>query len=412
IPTDDDDDDRGDDDIREDALIEEPAAVPLDILFVIDNSAGMADAQRVLAEELDGFVDRLAGGQPRSVQVMFTTTDIGHPMCTDFQPHDYEPAMGAPIATGCHERIDRFTGLGSDPERREDACTSVCPVDVVPMDPFVAFDTGTWTNNVVPDRQERADVVAALACLLPQGIDGCGYEAPLEAMAQALGPSEPWNSGERPFMRDGADLAVVIVSNEADCSTSDYAAIYDEQYWNENPHSAGPTPSSAMCWNMGASCVGPDPSGTYSGCVSADGPLHPVQRYRDVLAARRERGKRVSMLALTGVPRVSLWSNEAPWTPVAGGLDGLIYRNWLLADLFDDEIKSGENTEDMTWEFGIAPGCTVHSGDLVGTRALPSPRIFDTCASLDEGDELNCCVASLCGDYDDALRCLVGVSEP
>ncbi|MBC8070169.1 MAG: hypothetical protein IAG13_17680, partial [Deltaproteobacteria bacterium] len=46
IPTDDDDDDRGDDDIREDALIEEPAAVPLDILFVIDNSAGMADAQR------------------------------------------------------------------------------------------------------------------------------------------------------------------------------------------------------------------------------------------------------------------------------------------------------------------------------------------------------------------------------
>ena len=61
--------------------------------------------------------------------------------------------------------------------------------------------------DVNGDGVDDSNVAQALACIGPQGIDGCGYESQLEAMRRALDPDAEWNGGDTPFMRDGGLLA-------------------------------------------------------------------------------------------------------------------------------------------------------------------------------------------------------------
>lgn len=381
-----------------------PEVAPLDVLFVVDNSAQTADMQLRLGQAMAGFVESF-GDAERSVQVMFTTTDVGNPLCSPFQPVGYTPAAGAPTTTGCNARIDDFTGLGGSPEVRDEVCSELCPFDITPSDPFVAFDPGTGDHNV-----GNGTVVEALRCLLPQGINGCGYEAPLEAMARALRSDAPHNSGDRPFLRPDADLAIVILTNETDCSVDDLSFGQDMTYWNVNPHSGSPQPSSAMCWNAGVQCDGPDANGVYSECVSSDGPLHATSRYTDMLADLRGSGKRVTMLSIGGVPPVGLYADDPP-VPTAGGLLDLVYREWQESDVSPQELADGVSAEDLTFELGIGPACALLDDDVLLARAIPNPRVVEVCQSLDDGEQLGCCIDSVCGDQAAALRCLVGVAS-
>ena len=327
----------------------------IDILFVVDNSGGMGQLQLMLAREFPGLIERIqgletAGGvalEP-SVNIMATTSDFGNPLCTPFQSH--EPAQGAPIATGCNSRIDNFTGLGSGPEVFNEACTDVCPVDVEPTDLYIHFDgAGDNVADVEPydvdgDGTDDPPVAQALACLGPQGIDGCGYESPLENMLQALNPVAAWNTGNTPFLRADATLAIVVLTNEADCSIQDYDIMSDATYQETDPVSGTPAASSALCWNAGVACDSPGP-GVYSSCTSVDNGLQPTSRYINYLVDELSvnQGKEVLMLGLVGVPE--------------GGVDELVIRDWREADILPDEAVAGVTVEDKAFNFGIGPGC-------------------------------------------------------
>jgi hypothetical protein len=245
-----------------------------------------------LVEQLQSLKN--AEGNPISpdVNIMVTTTDLGHPLCSPHERPDYSPARGAPIAQGCNARINRFTGLDEhNPVERLEACTSNCPVDIAPGDQFIHF--GATGTNVPND-----DVAGALGCLGPQGIDGCGYESPLEAMVQAIDPGKCWNDPKqercesdpqfanmkRGFLREDATLAVAIITDEADCSVAHPEGFSyftsDETYWPEDPDGDYRQPTSAVCWSAGVSCDDGDGDGSYESCVSAEnGVLHPVERY-------------------------------------------------------------------------------------------------------------------------------------
>ncbi len=54
------------------------------------------------------------------------------------------------------------------------------------------------------------------------GATGCGFEAPLEAMKRSLDGSRIENTG---FIRDGAFLAVVFLTDEDDASVKD-SSVY------------------------------------------------------------------------------------------------------------------------------------------------------------------------------------------
>jgi hypothetical protein len=386
---------------------------PLDVLVVIDNSRTMAEEQGQLARDMVGLVARFEqieqGGEPLDVQVMVTTTDVGNPLCTPFQPDGYEPARGAPTSTGCNARIGDFVPLGIG-EPQPEACTSVCPSDVAPDDAFVAFD-GPRSNvedaprvDIDGDGIPDSAAAQALACLVPHGINGCGYESPLEAMVLALEPAADWNVGARPFLRTDADLAILVITDEADCSLADASAMDDPTYQEVNPYTGGPASSSAVCWNMGVTCEGPDAQGVYSSCTStADGPLHPPQRYIDRIGQLRDReGKDVMFVAIAGVP--------------TGGLRDLVVRDWIdgqypAGDVLPSEWQDGVVAADKQFELGIGPACTGEDGrgGFVG-QAVPNPRLFDVCRSLDGDAGVRCCIESACAsEYGAALGCIEGL---
>lgn len=395
--------------------------VMIDLLFVIDNSASMGEEQLALSASFPRLIDNLQAlvnfadcGEPLvpNVNIMVTTTDMGHPLCTPSEPDGYEPAAGAPQSEACINRLDDFTGVGSNAPAFPDACTSGCPVAIEPSDPFVHFEgPGAMTTNV-PDN----DIVGALRCIGPQGINGCGYESPLEAMHQAISPSAAWNQGDKPFLRDGATLVIVIVTDEADCSIrtpEGYAYFTDpmqDSYWEINPDTGTKThPTSAVCWNAGVDCGAPDGNGAYADCTSIDtGVLHPVSRYVTHLKSTLIEGedKEVYILAIVGIPPVTSHYPEPPYPANGGGIMDLVYRQWRdgaypVGDMLPTEDPNATAVTKQ-FEFGIGPGCTGEDGmgGFTG-QAIPPVRIREVCESLNESEKIRCAIESVC-DTDDS----------
>src|SRR5690606_28798067 len=117
--------------------------------FVIDNSGTMGEEQLNLSANFPLLIDKLQqltdkDGMPleADVNIMVTTTDMGHPLCTPFEPDDYERREGSPQTVPCINRLDDFTGLGNsfDVPMFPEACTNGCPVPIAPVDPFIHFE--------------------------------------------------------------------------------------------------------------------------------------------------------------------------------------------------------------------------------------------------------------------------------
>jgi len=423
----------------------------IDLLFVIDNSGTMGEEQLNLAKNFPLLIEQLealedGAGNPvgTDVNVMITTTDFGNPQCSGQWVHEgYEAAAGRPIRTPCTERLDRFEGFGSPPPVVTEACTDVCDPrnPAFPTDQFIHF-TATEDNVV------GGTPADALACVGPQGIDGCGFEGTLESMAQALDPSACWNDPagcedpefddiERPFLRDDAVLAIAIITDEADCSVQQFSIMESETFMAEDPTTMQPGLSSALCWNAGVVCAELDPmTGLYAGCLAADKDtsggvsvppggqtaLQPLARYSQLFEVFKAQGKEVIMLGVLGVPEVTERSDTPPFEPVAGGVFDLEFRDWREEDVLPDEAMSGVVAADKQFEFGIGPGCTGIGSDGSYTGQAVAPvRIREVCESLNiaddpetEADEttIRCCIESICDeDFSPAIRCLTGLIQ-
>jgi len=400
----------------------------LDVLIVVDNSATMAEEQLRLARAMPQFVEQLSSmttplGEPLDpdVHVMVTTTDFGHPRC-GFDVESYVAAQGAPTTTPCTDRLSDFerplAGL-SVPE----TCTDVCPTGVAPTDHYLAFSP---SGSNVPDTPDvdidgdgvpDSDVARALACLVPQGITGCDFESPLETMLQGAADTRSWNQGPNPFLRDDAALAIMIMTDEFDCSVrvmGGYDIFFqDTTHQNIDPDLGAPQPTSAVCWNAGVECTGMSPD--YGECTSTGDDLHDVERYTQYLYDyyAEQNGKQVVMLELVGVPEVTARMPDAPFLPIAGGVDALAYRDWIdapypMGDLSPQDIAEGRTAAHKMFESGIGPGCIGQdAGGQITTQATPPVRMLEVCNGLGEG---NCCVESICDDdYGPALHCLSGM---
>lgn len=396
--------------------------VQLDLLVVVDNSAHTGAYQAILARELARLVDEpllTNNGNllDLDLQLMVTTTDMGNQLCTPFEPDGYDPAQGAPTITGCNARIAHFTGL-SGTEVVPQVCTDICPSDVVASDSYIAVRPDGTDNvqDVAPvdidgDGDLESPAAQAVACLVPQGVNGCGYESPLEAMLQALEPAAPWNSAANPFLRPDAALGVIIVTDEADCSIDDPSVMSDPQYQNVNPDIGMPAASSAICWNAGVQCDGPN-GGIYENCTPVvDGPLQNTGRYTSYLEfLRDEQGKDVFMIGYVGVPSVTEHAADPPFEPTGGGAAGLVPRTWIdgqypAGDILPSEFADGVDAADKEFAFGVGPGCTgaQPDGSFTG-QAVPNHRVMEVCESLDTpalGDDgIRCAIESVCdGEY-------------
>jgi hypothetical protein len=200
----------------------------------------------------------------------------------------------------------------------------------------------------------------------------------------------------------------------------------DEAYQEVNPDNANNQASSAICWNAGVSCTGPDANGVYTNCTSInDQKLQPIERYTQYLVddLRENQQKEVIMLGILGVPLVTQYNPVAPFNPIAGGELDLVYRDWVdgtypAGDILPLEAADGVTAADKQFDFGIGPGCT-GVPDIMGVstgQATPNTRVMEVCHALDYTDDLTgeekirCCITSICdSDFSPAIDCLTGI---
>ncbi len=340
----------------------------VDILFVVDNSGSMGGEQGTLAQSFASFIDVLEGLEVGANYRIGVTTTAGD---------------GFLRATSCRSRLHEFVFNSvefGNTDARQEGCLAHCGFDALDIpDPWVEKSSGH--TNLPPG----VGMAEALQCVGPQGINGPGYERPLESMRNAL-----WNNAQG-FMRDDALLAVIFVTDEADCSMTDEMQVWiqtqGDVFWS-TPDRA----TSAVCWNAGTQCTGGP--GVYDDCVAVDkgqngqptgnpdnAVLYPVQRYIDTLTDIAEQKQllggqgEVLVALLGGVPI------DYPQTGV------VVYRDSAFAD--------------FNMHYGIGPGCGVGTETIQDPPGIPPVRMrrFAEAFATDERNIYSICSA----DYGVAL---------
>ena len=263
---------RADDDcdgLVDEGLRERVPVTDLDVLFLVDNSNSMTEEQESFARELPRLVRVLATGDldgdgagdftpPRSLHFGVVTSDMG---------------TGGFTVPTCSE-----PNFGDDGVLRTQGNTSIAGC-MASYPNFLEFraDSGATPE---PFAQE-------LRCVAQLGTGGCGFEQQLEAVLKAVTPStsgisfgmgttgngDAENAG---FLRPDAMLAVVVLTDEEDCSAA------DSELFN---------PSSAV----------------YSGnlnlrCFSYPMAVHPIERYVDGLLALKSDPSQVFFAVIAGIP--------------------------------------------------------------------------------------------------------------
>jgi hypothetical protein len=118
------------------------------------------------------------------------------------------------------------------------------------------------------------DLGTAFNCIAGIGNNGCGFEAQLGAVKRALErgrtPQDPVNGG---FLRDDAILAIIIVTDEDDCSLPHDSLLGDTSQGTDNTSQLGPL-LSFRCTEFGILCNGMKPPRSVSAnlldCASND----------------------------------------------------------------------------------------------------------------------------------------------
>jgi hypothetical protein len=237
---------------------------PVDMLFMVDNSNSMDEEQASLAAAFPVMMTIFASGDSDGDGV------------ADFAPIDdlHVGVVTSDLGTD-RFRLPTCSELGDDGVLRTvpgslDGCESRYPS-------FLSFTPGSSTDALAMD----------FACISVAGTGGCGFEQQLEALLKALTPSasptrffrdtrghgDGANAG---FLRPDSVLAVIVVTDEDDCSVADPALV--------------------------------DPSSeTYAGdlnlrCFRYPEAVHPVERYVDGLLALRARPANLVFAQITGVP--------------------------------------------------------------------------------------------------------------
>ena len=330
----------------------------LDILFVIDNSGSMATSQQRIAEAIDEFAAPLMAAS-LDVRIAVTTTDAGNPRCPGTTPE-----KGALQTTSCRARVQDGEFVSNDVDFSL-ACLDACQHDTIEILPTVTTDDPfpaprPWVEWRPGSGNLEIPLAEALACMLPQGVAGCGFESQLESLYRAIAHMQDDDDPAAGFLRPDAHFVAIVVTDETDCSYNpEFEDIFttNKTFWFDPDNDVAP--SSSMCWKAGMACEGGP--GTYDGCAAADfdntgaatsdleaAVLYPLGKYDailDAVKATKVADAQVQVIVIGGVPA------GYPQNP-------LIY-----SDSDDPAYQS---------LFGIGPGC-----EHMGVTAAPPGRMLE-----------------------------------
>jgi hypothetical protein len=399
----------------------------VDILFVMDNSGSMGEEQAILANNFASFIDVLEDPTVKAnYRLGVTTTDNGNPWCGGTTAE-----AGALVYSSCLDRIGSFVSQAGDTDVSAIACQDNCTLNSGALG--ITNDSDPWLENIegTTNLPDGVSTTQAFQCVGPQGINGCGFESQLESMNKALIRFDTQSDAAFGFMREQAILAIVHVTDEADCSyNNDWVSIFEQSgnkvFW-DSPSDTFPT--SAVCWNAGTSCTD-NGSGGYD-CVAADydvngnqipggdpsaddnAVLHPLSRYIDRVQGIENDKKEIT-----------------PGQEVIVGLIGGVGDGGLNGS----GQPSYADTADAVFmtDFGIGPGCSAPvpgatpcpAGDAdcvgIGTQtcgaagfcmetqtAIPPVRLSEFTTHFTEDNMFSVCAP----DYSPALQAIASAIE-
>ena len=332
----------------------------VDILFVVDDSHNMAEAQRRLALGLEAFIAALDEELGTvNLRIGFTSTDDGHYWCDGD-----ESEAGQLLASSCRERLDDFsresTGLAA-----ETVCTDVCSLETIalrgtPSATGTAVSVRPWLERTagVTNLPAGVSLTDAARCIAPLGIRGCGFESHLNSMWKALALSGDETQAQRGFLREDALLAIVFITNEAECSST--RSLQPTTFGLEGPNTRvfwtlpdqQDAPPSAVCWNAGVDC---DFTAELDQCVavdkSVDGSLAPEP---PALSAMEPLSKYMDQLEAIEFHKRAL--NPEQGVLVAGIVG--VPLGFPRAEALDYEPgPDSDDPDSFQARFGIGPGC-------------------------------------------------------
>jgi hypothetical protein len=275
----------------------------LDLLLVIDDSPSMLDKQSALARALsmlEAQLKAIPGGMP-NLHLGVVTSDMGTSGSGSLEPGT---AIGGGTPGTC-------AGTGKSGKLQTNGA------------PITGMFLESRRDGVVNYSTTFIDAVSKMVSV---GAAGCGFEQSLSAMRAAL-DSTAMNAG---FLRASANLAVVTLSDEDDCSAR------DPSVFSSDPSTLGPL-QSFRCFEYGVRCSpdAPRTTGSKSGCEA-----RPTQLLEDVtpfkeflIGLKGGDARKVMFSAIVGDPtKVTVETR----TPPNGGADIL-----ALAHACDYPVSGG-----------------------------------------------------------------------
>ncbi len=216
-------------------------------------------------------------------------------------------------------------------------------------------DGATFISDVNGVRNYTGNLEDVFACMAALGESGCGFEHQFASVARALGADgQPPPVENHDFLRPDAYLAIVMITNEDDCSASPGFPLFTVNGNTTIDSQLGPA-ISFRCNEFGHICDGVHPdrrapnddvnaTHTYDSCMSAeDGAL---LRVADIAA---------------GIKKLKTRPDDRIVFAAISGLASPYTVHW----------KTAQNGDTKPWP-EISHVCTVPAD---GSYADPSPRI-------------------------------------
>jgi hypothetical protein len=284
----------------------------LDILFVVDDSVSTLDKQIRLAAAFPKMIDVLSqidGGLP-NLHIGVVTSDMG----TSNAGGPPGPAVGQVGAGGC-------AGNGNDGALRKTAAMS----DVFLSD--IEGPNGTRIRNYTGELRDTFGELAKV------GANGCGFEQHLSAMKRAL--ENPLNNG---FVRPNANLAIVVVADEDDCSLASSAMLGPESPALGAIHSF-------RCFRFGVACdEDTNTTGDKTNCVASSDTtfVQGLDPFIDALLAAKPDARMLMTSAILGDPEavtVALTSPPGGGVPIPSLAHSCTFATPAGSDVADPGVR-------------------------------------------------------------------------
>jgi len=131
------------------------------------------------------------------------------------------------------------------------------------------LDTG---DGMTTQQNFEGDIRDAFKCMALLGDEGCGYESQFKSVMYALGyAADPNNADNGGFLRTDAVLAIVMLTNEDDCSVRSDSLLFDPRVNSPKDASGLGATGNYRCNEFGHVCGGQAPPHGYPDLIPASG---------------------------------------------------------------------------------------------------------------------------------------------